>query len=160
MPRHCRPSPPGQSPAYTYLEQPLRLWRTCGSSYPGSIYPLRSEFVSCPSPGGGPTVVLCHPLCTSSPASLYSPKTALPFWTLVKRERPESNPRGRSGFVLVYQNVCATVFAALDVILSTIRVTLTLQRPNFGLLPKREAGIEPARSIPVCPNACVTVLPP
>ena len=76
------------------------------------------------------------------------------------RERPESNPRGRSGFVLVYQNVCATVFAALDVILSTIRVTLTLQRPNFGLLPKREAGIEPARSIPVCPNACVTVLPP
>ena len=25
VPRHCRPSPPGQSPAYTYLKQPLRL---------------------------------------------------------------------------------------------------------------------------------------
>ena len=78
VPRHCRPSPPGQSPAYTYLEQPLRLWRTCGSSYPGSIYPLRSEFVSCPSPGGGPTVVLCHPLCTAL-SSVLSLRASLHF---------------------------------------------------------------------------------
>jgi hypothetical protein len=58
------------------------LSRTCGSSYPGSIYPLRSEFASRPPPpalaGDGSTVVLCHPLCAAL-SSVLSSRASLHF---------------------------------------------------------------------------------
>jgi hypothetical protein len=88
---------------------------TCGSSCPGSIYPLRREFVSCPSPrvaGVGPAVVLHHTPSVPPSArsflrvlrcillySLYLPKTA--FAALANLQSgvltlPKALPRGKN----------------------------------------------------------------
>ena len=46
----CRAGSRQVIPAVVLCAAGACLSCTCGSSYPGSIYPLRTEFVSCPSP--------------------------------------------------------------------------------------------------------------